>query len=209
MEKNEKNKIEKENVLAVEGNDEKNFFEALLKTMDISHVQIIDIGGQDSFKNKFPLYIQSDGALAKIKNIGFVRDAEQLEAHAAFDSIRSILRKYALPCPTELCKLVENNGKKVNIFIMPNNNSCGMLEDLCIAAIRDTDVFACVECFIKCYEAKIEKGKYNPAKAKILAYLSTRTPIVNALGLAAKQSVWDFTKPCFDDIKKFLAELFE
>jgi hypothetical protein len=202
-------KIEKENVLAVEGNDEKNFFEALLKTMNIPNVQIIDVCGKDNFKNKFPVYMQSEGALKKIKNIGFVRDAEQLEATSAFDSICSVLHKYALPCPTELCKLVEDNGKKVNVFIMPNNNDCGMLEDLCIAAIKGTDVFTCVECFIKCYETKIEKDKYNLAKAKILAYLSTRTPLVNALGLEAKQSVWDFTKPCFDDIKKFLKELFE
>jgi hypothetical protein len=201
-------KIEKENVLAVEGNDEKNFFDTLLRTMNISNVQIIDVGGKDNFKNKFPVYIQSEDALGKIKNIGFVRDAEKLEAKSAFDSICFILRKYALPCPTELCKLVEDNGKKVNVFIMPNNNDCGMLEDLCIAAIKDTDVFTCVECFIKCYETKIEKDKYNSAKAKILAYLSTQTPIVNALGLAAKQSVWDFTKPCFDDIKRFLIELF-
>jgi hypothetical protein len=202
-------KIENENVLAVEGNDEKNFFEVLLRTMNIPNVQIIDVGGKDNFKNKFPVYIQSEGALAKIKNIGFVRDAEQLEAQSAFDSICSVLRKYALPCPTELRKIIRRNDKKVNIFIMPNNNNCGMLEDLCIAAIKDTDVFTCVECFVKCYEGKIEKGKYNLAKAKILAYLSTRTPIVNALGLAAKQGIFDFTKPCFDDIKKFLKELFE
>jgi hypothetical protein len=202
-------KIESENVLAVEGNDEKNFFEVLLRTMNIPNVQIIDVGGKDNFKNKFPVYIQSEGALAKIKNIGFVRDAEQLEAKSAFDSICSVLQKYALPCPTDLRKIIKDNDKKVNIFIMPNNNNCGMLEDLCIAAIKDTDVFTCVECFVKCYENKIERGKYNLAKAKILAYLSTRTPIVNALGLAAKQSVFDFTKPCFDDIKKFLKELFE
>jgi hypothetical protein len=92
---------------------------------------------------------------------------------------------------------------------MPNNNDRGMLEDLCIAAVKDTDVFTCVECFVKCYETKITKDTFNLPKAKILAYLSTRTPIVNALGLAARQSVWDFTKPCFDDIKKFLRELFE
>jgi hypothetical protein len=177
--------------------------------MNISDVQIIDVGGKDNFRNKFSVYMQSENALEKIKNIGFVRDAEQFEAKSAFDSICSILKKYALPCPTELCKLIKDNGKKVNIFIMPNNNDCGMLEDLCIAAIKDMDIFTCVEYFIKCYEFKIEKDKYNPAKAKILAYLSTRTPIVNTLGLAAKQNIWDFTKPCFDDIKKFLKELFE
>jgi hypothetical protein len=75
--------------------------------------------------------------------------------------------------------------------------------------VKDTDVFTCVECFVKCYETKITKDTFNLPKAKILAYLSTRTPIVNALGLAARQGVWDFTKPCFDGVKKFLRELFE
>jgi hypothetical protein len=203
------NKIEKENVLVAEGKDEKDFFAALLGAMDISNIQIIDVGGIYGFRTNFPLYIQADGALAMIKNIGFVRDAEQHEARPAFDSIRSVLRKYDLPCPTEPRKLVNDNNKKVNIFIMPNNNDCGMLEDLCIAAVKDTDVFTCVECFIKCYETKITKDKFNLPKAKILAYLSTRTPIVNTLGVAARQGVWDFTKPCFDDIKQFVKELFE
>jgi hypothetical protein len=159
-------KIEQENVLAVEGNDEKKFFDALLRIMNIPNVQIIDVSGKDNSKNKFSVYIQYEGALTKIKNIGFVRDAEQHEAQSAFNSICSVLRKYALPCPTELRKLIKDNGKKVTIFIMPNNNNCGMLEDLCIAAIKDTDIFTCVEWFVKCYETKIEKNKYNLSKAK-------------------------------------------
>jgi hypothetical protein len=210
MEKSERSKkIENENVLVVEGKDEHGFFSALLRVMNIPNIQIIEVGGKDNFGNVFSTYMQTEGALAKIKNIGFVRDAEQLEARSAFDSIRSVLRNYDLPYPTEPRKLVNNNGKKVNIFIMPNNGDCGMLEDLCIAAVEDTDVFTCVECFVKCYETKITKDKFNLPKAKILAYLSTRTPIVNALGVAARQGVWDFTKPCFDDIKNFLRELFE
>ncbi|MDR0644431.1 MAG: hypothetical protein LBG05_05905 [Treponema sp.] len=202
-------KIAEENVLAVEGKDEKNFFAALLKTLDIHNVQIIDVGGKDNFKNKFPVYIQSEGALDRIKNIGFVRDAEEHEAMAAFQSVCSILKKYKLPCPEEPCKITPSNEKKVGVFIMPNNNACGMLEDLCIDSIKETDVFGCVECFIHCYENKVEKDKYNIAKARILAYLSTRIPIVNSLGLAAQQGVWDFSNQCFDDIKKFLKDLFE
>jgi hypothetical protein len=202
------NKIEKENVLVVEGKDEKNFFEALLKKLDIHDVQIIDAGGKDNFKNKFSAYMQSENALNIIKNIGFVRDAEEHDAQSAFQSICSILRNYELPCPADLRKVIAHDGKKVSIFIMPNNNDCGMLEDLCIDSIKNVDVFYCVECFINCYENKINKDKYNIAKAKILAYLSTRTPIVASLGLAAQQGVWNFENQCFDGIKSFLKDLF-
>jgi len=202
-------KITEKNVLAVEGKDEENFFKALLETLGIGNVQIIDVGGKDSFRNKFPLYVQSDGALEIIKNIGFIRDAEDHEATAAFQSICGLLQKYGLPCPPELCKIIEQDRKKVNVFIMPNNNQCGMLEDLCMESIKDTDIFHCVKSFIHCYENKIDKEKYNPAKAEILAYLSTRTPIVNSLGIAAQQKVWDFSHACFNEIKNFLIELFK
>jgi hypothetical protein len=201
-------KIEKENVLAVEGKDEKNFFDALLKFLSISNVQIIDVGGKDNFKNRFPVYIQSEGALSKIRNIGFVRDAEKHEATSAFQSICSVLANYNLPCPVEINKLIEKDGKKINIFIMPNNNDCGMLENLCVASIESTDIFECIKCYVKCYKGKINEEKYILAKAQILAYLSTRTPIVNSLGLAAQQNVWDFSHECFNEVRIFLKELF-
>ena len=204
-----RNKIDLEKVLAVEGKDEYNFFDVLLKTLSINNVQIIDVGGKDKFKKILSVYLQTERALVRIKSIGFVRDAENQEAAAAFQSICSILRDFGLPSPTEPLKVIEQNGKKVSIFIMPNNNDCGMLEDLCLASIQGTDVYGCVKCFVNSYEDKIEKEKYNEAKAKILAYLSTRVPVVQSIGIAAKQNVWDFSNPCFNDIKKFLKELFE
>ena len=77
-------KIEQANILAVEGKDEVNFFDALIKYLCITNIQIIDVGGKDSFQNKFSAIIQSEGALAKIKKIGFVRDAEEHEALGLF-----------------------------------------------------------------------------------------------------------------------------
>jgi len=203
------NKIEQDSVLAVEGKDEKNFFEALLKNLGISNIQIIDVGGKDKFTSSLSTYLQSEGALNQIKKIGFVRDAEEREATVAFQSICSTLNEYKLPCPSELNKVIEQEGKKVSIFIMPNNQSCGMLEDLCITSIKETNIFECIDCFVNCYKKMIYLEKYNPAKAIILAYLSTRTPIVNSLGIAAQEKVWDFSHECFNEIKNFLIELFK
>jgi hypothetical protein len=204
------NKIEKENVLMVEGKDEVNFFKALLEHLKIPNIQVIDAGGKDKFAITFSGYIQTEGALVKIKNIGFVRDAEENKAKSAFDSICGVLMKYGLPCPININEIIEQDGKKVNIFIMPNNKDRGMLEDLCLTSIEKTDILDCVDGFIKCYENKIiNKENYNLSKARILAYLSAQTPIVTALGLAAQQGVWDFSHPCYDEIKTFLSDLFK
>jgi len=201
-------KIEQENILAVEGKDERNFFEVMLGFVGIGSVQVIDVGGKDNFKNRLSGLIQSEGALEKIKKMGFVRDAEKLEADSSFQSICGVLKKYDLPCPSEICKPFESDGKRVGIFIMPDNRNCGMLEDLCIESIKDTPFFSCIESFINCCKNQDKDIMPNTAKVTVLAYLSTRDGIPSSLGIAARQNVWDFSKPCFNGIKQFLKDLF-
>jgi hypothetical protein len=97
MKKNRK--AEKPNILAVEGKDECNFFTALIKHLNLTGIQIEDIGGKDKFKLEFSLLAQSENFYGIVKKIGFVRDAEEKEATAAFQSICGILNAYNLPVP--------------------------------------------------------------------------------------------------------------
>ncbi|MDR1971113.1 MAG: hypothetical protein LBQ46_04255 [Treponema sp.] len=201
-------KAEKPNILAVEGKDECNFFTALIEHMHLANIQIEDMGGKEKFRSEFPLLAQSEKFYDIVKNIGFVRDAEEKEATAAFQSICGILNAYKLPVPQEPNALIGQDGRKVAIFIMPNNKDSGMLEDLCIESRKADPVWYCVEAFVKCYNPLIEKDKYNISKAKMAAFLSTRVPIVNSLGIAAQDHVWDFDNPCFNSVKDFLTNLF-
>ena len=206
MKKNRK--AEKPNILAVEGKDECNFFTALIKHLNLTGIQIEDIGGKDKFKLEFSLLAQSENFYGIVKKIGFVRDAEEKEAAAAFQSIYGILNAYNLPAPQAPNTVIDKDGKKVAIFIMPNNKDSGMLEDLCIESRKTDPVWNCVEAFVKCYNPLIKKDKYNISKAKIGAFLSTKTPIVYSLGIAAQERIWDFNNPCFSPIKDFLIKLF-
>jgi hypothetical protein len=201
-------KAEKPNILAVEGKDECNFFTALCGYMDLPPIQIIDMGGKDKFTHRFSNLANSDGFGNIVKNIGFVRDAEDKEAVSAFQSICGVLKSLKLPCPAEANKIVCENGINVSIFIIPDNQASGMLEDLCIKSKKQGPVWECVEAFLKCYQPRISKEKYNPSKARILAYLSTRTPVEKELGLAALRGIWEFDDPCFDPVKHFLRDLF-
>jgi hypothetical protein len=202
-------KIEKENVLAVEGKDECNFFKALLEYEKLESVQIIDIGGKDKFKIEFPLFAQSENFYNKLKRIGFVRDAEDKEAISAFQSICSVLKACELPVPEKQKVIVNDKNIKLGVFIMPNNEQKGMLEDLCIQSVKNDTLTKYVDNFVDSYKANITDKQYNFSKAYVLAFLSTRVPIVNALGLAALNKVWDFNNSCFDEIKLFLRELFK
>jgi hypothetical protein len=201
-------KAEKPNILAVEGKDELNFFTALIEYLHLTDIQIENIEGKDKFKLEFSLLVQSERFYDIVKNIGFVRDAEKNEATAAFQSISGILNTFNLPAPQTPNSVIDQDGRKVAIFIMPNNKDSGMLEDLCIESRKTDPIWHCVEAFLNCYNPLIEKDKYNISKAKIGAFLSTRVPIEKELGYAAQHHVWDFDNPCFNPVKEFLTNLF-
>ncbi len=205
-----KNKITEQQLLLVEGKDECNFFEALLTYEEIKKVQCIDVGGKDKFPEIFSFLVRME-EFKKAVSIGLVRDAENNQAKSAFDSLCSNLREQSLPVPSTLNAL--NPGPpKVSIFIMPDNQGAGMLENLCLKIIEGQAVEKCLCDYLACTLANLafleEQEKFNEPKAKVQAYLATRAPIVNSLGLGAKAGYWDFSHPGFDKVKGFLHTLF-
>jgi hypothetical protein len=204
-------KIEEKQLLLVEGKDECNFFKELLKHEGIEGVQWVDIGGKDKFPIEFPLLVNMEG-FKNVLTIGLVRDAEANKAESAFQSLCSTLRDYNLPVPSTINSLNPGPPKKVGIFIMPDNQGAGMLETLCLKTLEGQDIEKCLDDYLSCVStimAPSEKKQFNEPKAKVQAYLAARVPIVNSLGLGAKKGYWDFSHPCFEEIKQFLHSLFD
>ena len=111
-----------------------------------------------------------------------------------------------------LKEIVKDNKLWVGIFIMPDNENKGMLENLCLETIISSPQKACIDEFTTCFSPHIlpeEQENFKEPKARILSYLATRAPIVYSLGIAAKKGYWNFDHESLDKIKKFLTELFE
>ena len=203
-----KHVITKERILAVEGKDEGEFFKALLQHQKIDTFQVFPMDGKDRFKNELPLLMSTDG-FSRVHTLGFIRDAEEKEAGSAFQSICGTLKKSGLPVPKKIDAIIQKAKMRIGVFIMPNNLDEGMLEDLCIASVRITPLFQCLERYLACCSAclpAVEAIK-NPSKAMIQAYLACKSPIINSLGVAAQKGYWDFDHACFSDIKGFLRGL--
>jgi hypothetical protein len=203
-------KISSDKLLAVEGKDECTFFDEFLKYSGITNVQTVDIGGKDKFKNELPLLIKMDG-FSDITAIGFVRDAEADSAQSAFKSMCSIIKKCSLPIPKGMNTINQSNNPKTGIFIMPNNQNTGMLENLCLESLRGKTINDCINNYVNCFMKGMEdseKNYFNKPKSKVQAYLASRVPVVSSLGLAAKKGYWNFQHPCFTDIANFLSDLF-
>ena len=196
--------IERKIQLLVEGNDQRNFFGALVGRLSLSAIQVQNYGGVDEFREFLRAFAAMPG-FAKVGSIGVVRDAEGRPAVSAFDSVRSSLQRAGLPVP-------ERPGQRspgvpaVTVFVLPDNDRPGMLETLLRESFANTPEDRCVDAYVECLrEAGIPVDR--PDKARVHAWLaSRREPHVSA-GVAALKGYWDLKHPAFARLRAFLSGL--
>lgn len=199
-------RITSKKVLAVEGLDEKNFFDKLLRYLGISDFQIEDVGGKEKFPRRFPALLKTPGFFTAdespfVTHLAIVRDKDEDEA---FKSIARIVAGAGLEPPTNQSTF-SGASPKVGIFIMPGKTVKGtMLEDLCLKTVEDHPAMKCVNEFASCVSALEAKPK-NMAKAQI--FLAAQPEIVNSVGLGAQKDYWDFDSPALNELKQFLGNL--
>ncbi len=202
-------KFEKPFLLAVEGRDEREFFDALLKYLGLGGVQLWEVGG----KSKFGTFLKSirttpgyDDQANHVRAIGIIRDADQ-DPHAAFSSLCSDLQAARLPIPSTAFGWA-GQDLRIGIAILPDANTTGMLEDLCLASIQNDPALYCGDAYFECLSGSspYEPPK-NPVKARLLAYLASKPETDPRLGLATQKGYWSWGHPAFDEIKQFLLNL--
>ena len=197
--------ISKKKVLVVEGQDERNFFEALLEHMGITDYEIHSVDGKDKFKNVLPALVRTTG-FSDVEVLAVIRDADE-DADAAFKSIKNILKKEGLKPPTRMNKFSRTTDKPiVGIFIMPGNSDTGMLEDLCLRTVETHPAMICVNSFVDCV-LKLNAPPRNLSKAKAQVFLAAMPEIVNSVGIGAKKRYWNFDSEELSDLKSFISNL--
>jgi hypothetical protein len=199
-------------LLIGEGNDEVEFFQALLEYLYIKDVQVEDYRGKNGLTRYLKTLSEPRTGFRDVISLGITRDADGYNtpvqhdsAARAFQSVQDALKSASLPVPLQP---IEKAGDLLNVsvFILPDCNSPGMLEDLCLSSIEDTEELACVDGFMSCMQTAGRKAP-NIAKAKLHAWLSMQEVSDFRIGLAAQQKVWDWEHPKFDKIKEFLRNL--
>ncbi|MBI5695895.1 MAG: hypothetical protein HZC51_09195 [Nitrospirae bacterium] len=189
-------------LLFVEGKDEENLAEALLKHLQITDVDIRLVNGKDKFKTELTSTVKSSGFYDKVTIIGILRDAED-SFDSTFQSMNDVFASIGLDKLG--APLVFSEGMpRTGVFIAPDNKSPGMLETLCLRAIQGTPAMACVEEFYSC-ASKLETPPNNPDKTRMQAYLATLPKDVRSLGVSAqKKGFWDFNHEAFAPLRGFL-----
>jgi hypothetical protein len=114
--------------LLVEGKDDRSVVSALCKKCGIhENFEIVDCQGVDNLMSRISVTFKISG----IETVGIIIDADE-NLQSRWDSLKNILLSTDFKAPQILPEtglILEKNSKKTGVWIMPNNNANGRLED--------------------------------------------------------------------------------
>lgn len=195
-------RITKRLQLLVEGNDQRNFAEALLSQIGRNDIEVQNFGGVTQLGD-FLAALQGSASFEIVEAIGILRDAERGVA-AAFQSVQDSLKTAALPVPNELGSRAAG-APGVTVFILGGDG--GMLETLLNRTVADEPEQRCVEEFLRCVEKERGEAVRNPHKSRAHAWIATQDRPEVSVGVAAKRKYWALDHPILDDFRAFLRSL--
>jgi len=196
--------ILQENLVLVEGHDEELFFEALLRHMGVNSIQVLPIAGKDNLRPNLKMLVVSPG-FSEVVSLGIVRDANN-NPEGAFHSVCGALEIANLPVP-EFPMLPTGRGPQVTVMILPDGNTPGMLEDVCLRTVGEDPAMFCVEEFFKCLQERNVSMPRNNSKARVQVFLGSRLEAGKRLGEAALAGYWPWDHIAVEQIKNFLTRV--
>lgn len=165
----------------VEGNDQRNFFEAFIKHLNRQNIQIQNFGGVNELRGFLRGFIKVPD-FHSVESIGIVRDAET-NAASAFQSVVTAIEAVGLPIP-ERTDQKKTDCPRVSVLILPDGRSPGMLETLLNRSFADDSVNGCIDVFFQCvndlpngHDSETRKGQNTR-----LSLDAARTPIFSRRG---------------------------
>lgn len=194
-------------LLLVEGNTPMHFFEALLQHLGLdTQIEIRNYGGIRDLATYLTTLIATPAFQQLAKSVGIVRDAEDKPAAVARQSVENALTAAGLTPQ-------RNPPIQTSIFILPDNTNPGMIETLCMEAVKNeaalTGACRCVDDFFSCLTRNQIALPALPVLAKhhAQAYLATRPEAQMFPGLAAYRDYWPWNNPAFQPLIDFLRAL--
>jgi hypothetical protein len=203
--------IQQPKLLIVEGKDEKEFFDAVLRDhLHLADTQVLPIGGKTNLGRNLKT-LKNAPDFPQVKAVAVVRDADFPAPSAAvpaavqaFNAIRGALTApgVLLPCPAAHGQFAAG-PPRVGVFVMPNGVDHGMLETLCLQAVATAVEFHCLDEYFACLQGHGVVPN-NLHKARAHAWLSSRPEPDRRVGEAARAGYWPWAAPEFTPLWDFL-----
>lgn len=197
--------------LLLEGNDDQHVIWALCEKFSIPETfDVIDCEGIDKLNEQIPVRFKQSG----IESLGIIIDADS-EIKSRWTSLRSLLSAQSFNVPDELpltgLVLKNDSNIKVGVWIMPNNNLNGMLEDFISFLVpKDDKLLPIVNSTLEDIERK-ELNKYasiHKSKAVIHSWLAWQEDPGTPMGLGITKRYLTTDEATCSLLIKWVDELF-
>jgi len=185
-------------VLLVEGATPWHFFDRLVNTLEMGEsIEIRDYRGINDLKGFLETFVTIESFKNNAKSLGIVRDAEG-NAARALEAARTAVRTSGLPADFP-----------VSFAILPDDESPGMIETLCLRSVQGLPVIGCIDRFGDCLAATGSPLPDGISRSKNIAqiYLATFAEVQPFVGLGAQRGAWPLESPVFDRLKDFIRAL--
>ena len=172
--------------LLVEGNDDKHVIWALCQKFNlVQNFDVFDFNGINNLYEQIPVRFKQ----SEITTIGIIVDADS-DLKGRWASLRNLLTAQGFTIPEELpgngLILSNEANKRIGVWIMPNNNLNGMIEDFITFLVPNDDkLLPIVNSTLKEIEDK-KLNKYSlthKSKATIHSWLSWQEDPGTPMGL--------------------------
>lgn len=173
--------------LLVEGNDDQRVIWALCELYSIAETfDVIDCEGIEKLFDQIPVRFKQ----SNVDTIGIIIDADS-DILIRWNKLKGILNEQGFVLPKDLPKigltLLETGRISIGIWIMPNNDLNGMLEDFMAFLVpSDDNLLPIIKENLNVIENK-QMNKYKPlhkSKAIIHSWLSVQEDPGTPLGLS-------------------------
>lgn len=197
-----------ERLLLVEGGDDEHFVKALMMSFPILPTfEVERCRGVDTLLKNAPLRLKEDGR----QSLGVILDANT-DPVVRWIDISTAFAGHVPNMPqqpvSEGTILDDINGVRLGIWLMPDNDTPGELEDLLVHLVRDSYDWILAQKFV----ADVFQNSNKPSRAKIRkseirAWLAVQeTP--GLLGEAMRSGALDLEKPDLTPFLRWLHDLF-
>ena len=193
-------------VALVEGKDEVNLFSAMIDQWNIADLQVLPVGGKRGFKAGLEAVLANARTQhIQLSAIGVFRDADD-DPRIAFESVSGTLHTIDLPVPPRSGQFAQG-FPSVGVFILPDGQSPGAVEQLCWGSVNNTPAGQCATSYLECLQISGSLMSRNPAKTMVHAYLAAQEEPSTTVGVGAQKDYWPLHHTAFTEVRRFLERL--
>ncbi len=211
------------NILLVEGEADRGFFEALCKMLNLSVVVVKtpkDDGGthntKEGVKNHLEKIVLPSIPRGLYEHIGVVIDADQKENGSGYERtyqrFSEVLKEYTHDSTIEHGLIFKSNDglPDIGLWIMPNNQHNGMLEDWIKTCQHPNEktLFQHVQQSIDTIPNGAKFKELHRAKAEIATWLAWQKNPDHGLYYAVNPELLNTESESFQELKQWLQHLF-